>query len=155
MKGKTVAVSQMSSPSPSSQLAHGHALRREGRLAEAAGIFREVLRLDPRNGHALHLLGITVGQMGRTEEAIRLISAAIAEQPDNAAMHTNLGNALSEIGREFLVIVSGKAKVSRSDKRLRILGVGEFFGEMALIDRAPHRNRHRDDRLRTPRPVVT
>ena len=60
-----------------------------------------------------------------------------------------------EIGREFLVIVSGKAKVSRSDKRLRILGVGEFFGEMALIDRAPHRNRHRDDRLRTPRPVVT
>src|SRR5215469_4702096 len=104
MSRDTGAVSAMNLRSPTALLASGHALQRQGRLAEAAAIFREVLSLEPGNGHALHLLGVTVGQMGRPEEAAGLICAAVEAEPDNPAMHTNLGHALSEIGRRTQAI---------------------------------------------------
>ncbi|MGH2953278.1 MAG: cyclic nucleotide-binding domain-containing protein [Solirubrobacterales bacterium] len=40
-------------------------------------------------------------------------------------------------GRECFVIMSGKAKVSIRGKRTRMLGPGDCFGELALLDRAP------------------
>jgi CRP/FNR family cyclic AMP-dependent transcriptional regulator len=42
-----------------------------------------------------------------------------------------------ETGREFFVIMSGAAEVSRKGKRLGTIGVGDFVGELALLDRAP------------------
>lgn len=42
--------------------------------------------------------------------------------------------ARGEIGLEFFVIVEGKAKASRKDVELAILGPGSFFGELALLD---------------------
>lgn len=40
-------------------------------------------------------------------------------------------------GREFFVIVEGKAKVLRGKKEVAILGPGDFFGELSLLDKAP------------------
>lgn len=40
-------------------------------------------------------------------------------------------------GYEFFVIVEGKGKVTRGDEEIAVLGPGEFFGEMALLRRAP------------------
>ena len=40
-------------------------------------------------------------------------------------------------GREFFVIVDGKARVTRSGKEVATLGPGDFFGELALLDKAP------------------
>jgi CRP-like cAMP-binding protein len=40
-------------------------------------------------------------------------------------------------GRSFYVLLDGKAKVVRADGRSRRLGVGDYFGEMALLDDAP------------------
>jgi CRP/FNR family cyclic AMP-dependent transcriptional regulator len=40
-------------------------------------------------------------------------------------------------GREFFVIVDGAAEVRRDSKRLALLGPGDFFGEIALVTRAP------------------
>jgi CRP/FNR family transcriptional regulator, cyclic AMP receptor protein len=42
-----------------------------------------------------------------------------------------------EPGREFFVIVEGKAKVSARGKRARTLGPGAGFGEMSLLDQGP------------------
>jgi CRP/FNR family transcriptional regulator, cyclic AMP receptor protein len=42
-----------------------------------------------------------------------------------------------EPGREFFIIVDGKAKVSVRGKRTRTLGAGSSFGEMALFDQGP------------------
>ena len=83
----------------STQLARGHALQQQGRLAEAAAAFRELLNEQPHNAQALHLLGITVGQMGRPQEALALIARAIEVEPSNPVMHTNLAKALAESGR--------------------------------------------------------
>ena len=40
-------------------------------------------------------------------------------------------------GFEFFVIVSGRAVVTRDGRFVAELGTGDFFGELALLDRAP------------------
>ncbi len=40
-------------------------------------------------------------------------------------------------GYEFFVIVEGKASVTRDGAEVAVLGAGDFFGEMALLRRAP------------------
>lgn len=45
--------------------------------------------------------------------------------------------AEGEPGREFFVIVEGRASVTLRDERLATLGPGDFFGEMALLDGQP------------------
>jgi tetratricopeptide (TPR) repeat protein len=88
----------MSAPG-GTELAQAHALQRQGRLAEAAALLRQVIAREPRNGDALHLLGVTLGQMGQPQEALKLLSAAVEARPSNPYMHCNLGNALSSLGQ--------------------------------------------------------
>jgi CRP-like cAMP-binding protein len=38
---------------------------------------------------------------------------------------------------DLFVIIRGSAEVTRGDRRLRTLGEGDFFGEMALLHKAP------------------
>ncbi len=41
------------------------------------------------------------------------------------------------MGREFFVIVKGQASVRRNDREVDTLGPGQYFGEIALLDRRP------------------
>jgi CRP-like cAMP-binding protein len=40
-------------------------------------------------------------------------------------------------GAEFFVILAGEAEVSRHGRGVATLGPGDFFGDLALLDRAP------------------
>lgn len=40
-------------------------------------------------------------------------------------------------GHEFFVILEGKAQVNKGGVDVNVLGPGDFFGELALLDRAP------------------
>lgn len=40
-------------------------------------------------------------------------------------------------GAEFFVIVSGTAKVTRNGRKVATLKAGSFFGDLALLDKAP------------------
>jgi CRP/FNR family transcriptional regulator, cyclic AMP receptor protein len=40
-------------------------------------------------------------------------------------------------GHEFIVIVEGAARVDIGERTVATLGAGEFFGEIALLDRGP------------------
>lgn len=40
-------------------------------------------------------------------------------------------------GHEFFVILEGSATVSKGGRKVASLGVGDYFGELALLDRAP------------------
>lgn len=42
-----------------------------------------------------------------------------------------------DAGRAFFVLLDGNAKVVRAGARARRLGIGDYFGEMALLDDAP------------------
>jgi CRP-like cAMP-binding protein len=55
-------------------------------------------------------------------------------------MDVEPGTVLCKEGRsgsEFFVILEGEAEVRRKGRRIRALGPGEFFGEIALIDSVP------------------
>jgi CRP-like cAMP-binding protein len=41
------------------------------------------------------------------------------------------------VGREFIVVIDGTARVVIDDQEIAELGPGEFFGEMALLDGGP------------------
>lgn len=40
-------------------------------------------------------------------------------------------------GTEFFVIIDGRARVERHGRQVATLGPGAFFGDLALLDRAP------------------
>lgn len=64
-----------------------------GRFPEAEALYRQVLRQQPANAEALHLLGLLNSQSGSTDIAVALIRKAIALKPDVPAFYNNLGNA--------------------------------------------------------------
>ena len=73
-------------------------LRRAGRLAEAADIYSQILRANPKHFEALHSLGILRYQSGQIDEAERLIGAAIAIEPRADAIY-NRACLLLKLGR--------------------------------------------------------
>jgi tetratricopeptide (TPR) repeat protein len=84
---------------PTVLLAQAVALHQQGALVDAEPLYRRVLQQAPRQSDALHLLGVLAAQQGRPDEAIALISAAIAELPGTAIFHANLGRAYKALRR--------------------------------------------------------
>ena len=72
---------------------------RQRRMAEAEGLYRQVLAVDPNHVDALHMLGVLAYQAGRPEAAVDLIGRAIALYGENASFHNNIGEALRYLGR--------------------------------------------------------
>lgn len=72
---------------------------RAGRLPEAEQIYRQVLAASPRHADAQHLLGVIARQFGQSDLAVDLIGKAIRINPDVAFYHSNLANALRDLGR--------------------------------------------------------
>lgn len=62
--------------------------------------------------------------------------AGIADQVDLPAGKTLIREG--ETGREFFVLIEGTAEVTRSGSTgAKTMGPGDFFGEIALISKAP------------------
>lgn len=80
-------------PTPQEALNEAVALHQAGRVAQAAQIYQRILQVEPRNVHALHLLGLVAHQTGQQETAANLIGQAIAIDPSHSFMHNNLGGA--------------------------------------------------------------
>jgi predicted O-linked N-acetylglucosamine transferase (SPINDLY family) len=74
-------------------------LQRAGRLTEAAEIYAQLLRSEPRHFDALHGLGIIRYQTGRLEEAERLIGEAAAVNPNAANAVYNRACLLHRLNR--------------------------------------------------------
>ena len=70
-----------------------------GRLAEAEGLYRQILAVDPRQAGALHLLGVVAHQLGRNDVAVELMRRALALAPGVPALHSDLGEAYRGLGQ--------------------------------------------------------
>jgi len=75
------------------------AAHRQGRLDEAAGLYTQVLRTQPHNRDAAHMLGVIHAQQGRPQTAYDLIAPVAAAEPANALAQANLANVLNTLGR--------------------------------------------------------
>lgn len=70
-----------------------------GKLAEADGLYRDILTRDPGHADALHLSGVVAHQTGRNDVAIALIGRAIAINNRISTFHSNIGEAYRALGR--------------------------------------------------------
>jgi CRP-like cAMP-binding protein len=61
--------------------------------------------------------------------------AGIADQVDLPEGKTLIKEG--ETGREFFILIDGTADVMQSGRKIRTMGPGDFFGEIALISKAP------------------
>ncbi len=86
-------------PSIPESLAQAVAFHRAGQLRQAEQIYRQVLRADPRNADAWHLLGVVAAQVNQHEAAIEHIRRAIDLNPNATAFHANLGAAYQKLKR--------------------------------------------------------
>lgn len=71
----------------------------QGHLEQAAKVYREVLKKNPRHADALHLLGVIAIQNQDPNSAVNLIQQAIAIQANNPIYYSNLGVALQSLVR--------------------------------------------------------
>jgi len=87
--------------SPRVQDVFADALRHHqaGRLNEAERLYRQILQVDSRHAHALHLLGVLAHQVSRNDIAVDLIVKAIALNSQVPAFHGSLGLALQAQGK--------------------------------------------------------
>jgi CRP-like cAMP-binding protein len=61
--------------------------------------------------------------------------ASVADEidlPEGRALTTE-----GERGREFFVLLDGEAEVQQNGKRIRMLGPGDFLGEISLVTKLP------------------
>ncbi len=72
---------------------------RAGRLRQAERIYKRILKGQPDNADALHLLGVLSHQAGKNDVAVELIGKAIQSNPTKAFFFTNLAIVLHMQGK--------------------------------------------------------
>jgi len=81
-------------------------LHKAGQIREAEAIYQQVLKYEPKNADALHLLGVLAHQDRDYEKAIELISRAIAVAPNNVDFHCNLALAQEAVNQPSAALTS-------------------------------------------------
>ena len=105
-------------------------LQRAGRLGEACDIYDEVLRRDPAQPDALHLLGVISARKGDSERAVGLIERAVARRPQNPVYHFNLANSYKAWGRPRQAMTAyRKAVALKADFAKAWLALGNLLFE--------------------------
>ncbi len=85
---------------------------RQGRIADAEKLYREVLEFDQRHAGAFQHLGILAQQRGDFDESVRLLAKAVAITPTDPLLQNNLGNALRSQGNDTEAISAYRAAVA-------------------------------------------
>lgn len=74
-------------------------LHRSGRFAEAAKLYRKVIKRNPKQPHALHSLGIIEAANGNLAEAARLMARSLSAEAANLDFMQNYATVLCQLGQ--------------------------------------------------------
>jgi len=107
------------------------------RFSEAEANYIEILRRDPQHSDALNLLGTTLAQSHRPEQAVEFIRRAIQLQPSQVHYHVNLGVILQDLGRYDQAKASYERAI-KSDKLFpeSYYNLAKLFKQMELPEAA-------------------
>ncbi|OGQ96334.1 MAG: hypothetical protein A2521_10790 [Deltaproteobacteria bacterium RIFOXYD12_FULL_57_12] len=117
------------------QLATQH--QAAGRLAPAEKLLRQILQAQPRHPFALHLLGVIAHQVGKTEDAVRLIEQAIGSLPTVGQFHSNLGEMCRILKRLDEAVAHGEKAVALDPQSATVhSNLGIAYYDRKELDRA-------------------
>jgi tetratricopeptide (TPR) repeat protein len=85
----------------------------EGSYDEALVLLREVLKQDPKNPYAYHLLGIALYELGQIEAARDAYRATLAIAPDHLGARVHLSHVYRELGDTKNAITQGMEALRR------------------------------------------
>jgi tetratricopeptide (TPR) repeat protein len=124
----------VSGPSALSQAVEHH---KAGRLAEAEAAYSELLREQPANSDALHLLGLISHQRGDHARALDLMTAAVHASPQNTPAWFNLGAVYDALGDTSGAIEAYERVVAASPANVDAhVNLGNAYGKSGLFDAA-------------------
>jgi predicted O-linked N-acetylglucosamine transferase (SPINDLY family) len=96
-------------------------LHRAGKLAEAAQLYGEVLRVQPQHFDALFLLGTAYSQAGRLEDAARVLGEAVRVNPGSPDALYRHAFVLHRLDRFEDAIVAYEALLARTPANANVL----------------------------------
>jgi predicted O-linked N-acetylglucosamine transferase (SPINDLY family) len=112
-------------------------LHQAGNLNEAARLYQEVLRTNPRNFNALQLLGFVHFQRGEFSDAERIMEKAIRINPSSVDALYNRGCALQALDRPKEALQCfGKALTVKPDFVPALVNRGNVLSQMQRYDEA-------------------
>jgi protein O-GlcNAc transferase len=113
------------------------AMHQRGQLAEAERGYREILKLDPGDFDAVHLLGVIFVQRGQFAEGERLIAQALEIDPNEPNALNNRGIALAELKRfEEAIAAYDRAIAHKPDYAEAFGGRGNALKGLKRFDEA-------------------
>jgi protein O-GlcNAc transferase len=89
----------MSNRDEAQSLQQAFSLHRSGNFAEAAKLYRKIIKRNPSQPHALHSLGIIETAAGNHAEAARLMARSLQAQPNNIPFIQNYATVLCQLGQ--------------------------------------------------------
>ena len=121
--------------------------QKAGRLKEAQGLYREVLKANPENIDALRMMGVIAHNNGQIDEAERYIRRAVTHAPDFVAAIIDLARTLKgqnrfQVGQVYEINNQKTHGVMNKGTEDRITFIFDYVApeEMARIQgRARHR----------------
>jgi protein O-GlcNAc transferase len=105
---------------------------RAGRLAEASGLYREILRAKPDHTNVLYLLAVIAHQSGQPAQSAELIRRALAIVPDEARCHNLLGLNLAALG----IAEEAEASFKRA---IALEGSPDYYNNLGVLWRGQGR----------------
>jgi protein O-GlcNAc transferase len=89
----------MSNRDEAQSLQQAFSLHRSGNFADAARLYRKIIKRNPSQPHALHSLGIIETAAGNHAEAARLMARSLQMQPNNIQFVQNYATVLCQLGQ--------------------------------------------------------
>jgi tetratricopeptide (TPR) repeat protein len=112
-------------------------LQGQGRFAAARELYEAVLKTEPQQFDALHMLGVLAAQTGDHRRAVVLIGKALKLDPLHAGAHCNLGTALQALGRYDAALAAyGRAIALKPDHAVAHCNHGNVLRTLGRHERA-------------------
>ena len=97
----------------------GQRFAKEGRFDLSEGAFRAAVASDPKNAEALANLGISLANLGRTEEAQKNLIESLRLDDDSAVAHLSLGIIYDREGEDAAAIGQYRSAIERDSNNIQ------------------------------------